>query len=126
MKKTLLALLSVMFVSSLCFAQQPSAPASQDAPKLLETKTFAGKVEWVTLGDPANKNSSRITVVDESGKSLSLELKTATATTAATTITGKDGNAITLDAIARDSKVVVEYAVSKKGINKAKSIKLVE
>ena len=42
MKKILFALLAVVFVSSLCFAQQPTV-------KVDGTKTFTGKVESVTL-----------------------------------------------------------------------------
>ena len=38
---------------------------------------------------------------------------------------GKDGKAITLGKVEKVSKVVIEYTTTKKGIHKAKSIKLV-
>ncbi|MFA6357410.1 MAG: hypothetical protein WCY09_01900 [Candidatus Omnitrophota bacterium] len=126
MKKTLLALLVVMFFSSLGFAQEVSAPASQPALKLLETKTFTGKVEWLTSGDSVNKTGQKIMVADENGKSLSFEVKTSASITGATTATDKDGNPIALSAIVKGSKVFLEYAVTKKSINKLKSIRLLE
>ena len=124
MKKIIFVILTFMFVNSLCFAQQSSS-ISPVTLKLLETKTFAGKVEWITSGDPINKISPRITVVDENGKRLSFEIKTSASVTPATIISDKDGNTITFSTITRGSKVALEYAITKKGINKAKSIKLV-
>ena len=48
MKKILLAILAIAFMSSLCFAQQASAPVSKPsptAPKPVETKSFVGKID---------------------------------------------------------------------------------
>jgi hypothetical protein len=45
MKKIVFSLLAFLLVSSLCFAQQASAPASKPTPVPVETKTLAGKVD---------------------------------------------------------------------------------
>jgi hypothetical protein len=45
MKKIIFSLFAFLFVSSLCFAQQASAPASKLTPAPVETKPLAGKVD---------------------------------------------------------------------------------
>jgi len=119
MKKILLALLAFTFASSFCFAQQVSAPVSQVAPKPVETKTFTGKVESVSLADSTKGIKSEIVAVDEKGQKLTFAVRTTA------TITDKDGKSITLGKIAKDNKVVIEYT-TKKDTNRAKSIKVVE
>jgi hypothetical protein len=119
MKKILFALFAVAFVSSLCFAQQPTAPVSQAAPKPVETKTFTGKVESVSLADSTKGTKSEIVAVDEKGQKLTFVVRTTA------TINDKDGKSITLGKIAKDIKVVIEYT-TKKDTNRAKSIKVVE
>ena len=120
MKKTLFVLLAVASVSSLCFAQQPAAPVTKTVPTPVVVKAFTGKVDSVSIGDPAKKISSKIVVIDDQGQKLSFTVKTTT------DITVKDGKAITLGSIAKDNKVAIEYTTSQKGTNKAKSIKVVE
>ena len=120
MKKILLALIVVTFASSLCFAQQPTASVSQTASKSVVTKTFKGKVDSVSIGDPTKKIPSKIVVVDDKGQKLSFTVRTTT------DITVKDGKAITLSNIVKDNKVAIEYITTKKGINRAESIKVAE
>jgi hypothetical protein len=121
MKKTFLVLSLLAFVSSLCFAaQQPTAPAAKAAPKPVVVKTFTGKVESVTLGDPVKKTRSEITVIDDGGQSLSFVAG------AKADISGKDGKATTLDKLAKGDKVLVKYTMTQKGTHRAKSIKVVE
>jgi hypothetical protein len=45
MKKFIFLLFATLFVSTLCFAQQNSTPASKLPPAFVETKTLAGKVD---------------------------------------------------------------------------------
>jgi len=47
MKKIFFSLFAFLFVSSLCFAQQASAPASKLTSAPVETKTLVGKVDKV-------------------------------------------------------------------------------
>jgi len=120
MKKILLALLAVAFVSSLCFAQQATAPVSKLTPAPVETKTFTGKVDSVSLGDATKGTKSEIVIVADNGQKLSFVVKTSTP------ITAKDGKTLTLTDIKKDNKVTVEYTTGKMGTHKAQSIKLVE
>jgi len=97
----------------------PTAPVIQTAPKPVETKTFTGKVESISLADSTKGIKSEIVVVDEKGQKLTFTVRTTA------TIADKDGKSITLGKIAKDNKVVIEYT-TKKDTNRAKSIKLVE
>jgi len=119
MKKMILALFAAAFVSSLCFAQQASAPVSQTAPAPPVTYTITGKVDSVSIGDATQGIASGITVIDEKGQKLSFVIKSGTS------ITAKDGKALTLSAIMKDNKVAVDYKTTR-GIHRAQSIKLVE
>jgi hypothetical protein len=121
MKKTLLVLLALAFVSSLCFAAgQSTAPRNKTVPKPVVIKTLIGKVESVTLGDPVKKTRPEIVAIDDKGQALSFVVG------AAADISGKDGKATTLDKIVKGDKVVVQYTTNLKGTHKAKSIRVVE
>lgn len=120
MKKILFTLVAVAFVSSLCFAQQASAPVSKPTEKPVEIKTFTGKVDSVSIGDVVKKTMSEIVVVDEKGQKLSFVVKQNTA------IFAKDGKELTLVEIKKDNKVSIEYTTNAVGTNEAKSIKLAE
>ena len=120
MKKILFALLAVAFVSSLCFAQQSTAPVTKTVPTPIVIKTFTGKVDSVSIGNPTKKIPSKIVVVDDKGQKLSFTVRTTT------DITVKDGKTITLGNIAKDNKVAIEYTTTQKGTNRAKSIKVIE
>lgn len=120
MKKIFFALIAVAFIGSLCFAQQSTMPISQPASTPKETKTLTGKVDSVSIADPKQKIPSEIVVVDDKGQKLSFRVRIST------TIFDKDGNAITLNKIAKDSKVVIEYTVGQRGTIKAESIKVVK
>ena len=121
MKKILFTLLAVAFVNSLCFAAgQSTAPVTKAVSNPVVVKTFKGEIASVTIGDPAKKTRSEISVVDEKGQKLSFVVR------AKVDISGKDGKATTLDKVAKGDKVVVEYTTTPKGTRKANSIKLVE
>jgi len=120
MKKIILVLFAVTFVSSLCFAQQSSVPVSKAATKPVEIKTFTGKVVAVSLANPAKGTNSKLEVVNEAGQKLSFVIRVNT------TITAKDGRILSLSEIKNGDKASLEYYTTKKGINRAKSIKMVE
>lgn len=121
MKKMLLAVLAIIFVSSLCFAQNATAPVSKPSPVAsIETKNITAKVDSVTIGDVAKGTKSELVVVDDNGQKLSFQVKNGTP------ITNKDGMTIALSDIKKDSKVAVEYTIKANGTNKAQSIKVVE
>ncbi|MCX5707098.1 MAG: hypothetical protein NTW13_05550 [Candidatus Omnitrophica bacterium] len=121
MKKILLAILAVTFISSLCFAAgQSTAPVTKAVSNPSVVNTFRGNVESVTLGDSTKKVRSEITVVGDKGQKLSFAVRPKVE------ISGKDGKATTLGKVAKGDKVVVEYTTTQKGTRKANSIKLVE
>ena len=120
MKKIFLTLLAATFVSSLCFAQEASAPVNQVAPKPVETKSFAGKIDAITLTDVTKGVHSAIAVVDEKGQKMDFAVRISTV------ISAKDGKTLTFSDLKKDSKVIVEYVTTGKDTNKAQSIKLVE
>lgn len=120
MKKILFTLVAVTFIGSLCFAQQASIPAPQAAPKPVETKTFVGKVNSVSIGEAAKGIRPEIVVVDEKGLELSFIV------ISGTPITAKDGKTIALNEIKKGDKVSVEYITNKMDIHKTQAIKLVE
>jgi hypothetical protein len=120
MKKILLILLAVTFVSSLCFAQQASAPVTQTAPTPVETKSFAGKIDSITLADATKGTHSAIAVVDGKGQKMDFVVRVSTV------ISAKDGKKLTFSDLKKDNKVIVEYITTAKGTNRVLSIKLVE
>jgi hypothetical protein len=73
MKKIFFVVIGVLFVSSLCFIQQPVVNAD-------ETKTFTGKVESVTptLGRPPLWTYAKIVVIADKGDKSIFFIKKAT------------------------------------------------
>ena len=120
MKKILFAIFALIFASSLCFAQQASAPVSQTVQTPVVIKTLTGKVDSVTIGDATKGTKSEFVVVAENGQELSFVVKSGTP------ITDKNAMTVTLSDIKKDNKVTVEYTTKANGTNKAQSIKLVE
>lgn len=123
----LFAISLLTLISSLCFAQSSTTYSVEVTSESNEgqalVKTFKGKVELVSFGDAIKGISTEITVVDDKGQKQNfvvLRLET--------TITGKGGSKITLDAIKKDDNVVVKYRIIKgrKLSKMAQSIKVVE
>jgi hypothetical protein len=117
MKKLLLALLAVVFISTVSFAQTSTSKTTA-APTI--TKTVTGKVDSVTIGNTAKKIKSEIAITDDNGQKLNLVVKSST------TITAKDGQKIGLGQIQKNAKVSVEYKAKTGGTNRAQSIKVIE
>lgn len=118
MKRALFLSLAIAFVSSLCFAQEASAPSSTSnstASFQIKTETFIGKVDSVSNWNTGRK--PKIVVRDNNGK------ESAFIVTADTVIIGKDGDSTTLD-WTKDNKVAIEYIVNQENIKTAKSIKV--
>lgn len=120
MKKILLALLMLTFISSFCFAQQPVSPITKTNPVTVETKTLTGKVELVSLVDPVKGTKSEIVVVDEKGQKTTFLVKTTT------TLYDADYKTTTLDKITKDQTVKVKYTTTKDGVNEAISIRVIK
>mgnify|MGYP003394894324 CR=1 FL=1 len=120
MKKILLTIIAVTFVSSLCFAAEQAAPpvVAKTAPKAIETKIFIGKIESVSLPDITKGTKSEITVVDEKNQKLTFLVK------GTTTIYDTYSNTMILDSIKKDLNVKVAYVTTKEGVNEATSIRL--
>jgi hypothetical protein len=118
MKRILLTLCVIAFVNSLCFAQQSSVPVSQAAPEPVETKTFTGKIEFVSGARSKGTDfMPRIVCIDEKGNIWDCYANITTV------IFNKDGKLITIVDIKKGDKVVIIYVPTKM---LAKSIKVVE
>jgi hypothetical protein len=120
MKKILFTLLLMSFVGSLCFAQQPTAPASQSTAKIAETKTFTGKVDFIIVADPVKRTRSELTVANDNGQKMLFRVSDATH------VIDKNGRTAAFAKITTNNKVVIEYITTKAGNNRAQSIKVVE
>jgi hypothetical protein len=94
-------------------AKTHSPAAHQPVPAL----EVVGRVDAVTLEDPAKGVRSEISIIDEAGARYILIVKPTT------TIYGPDWKAITLDKLSKDQQVRVQYAKSKEGSFTALSIK---
>jgi hypothetical protein len=121
MKKMLFVLIAVAFVSSLCFAQEVSAPSNignTTASVRAKTETFIGEVIIVSNGNA--ETNSKIVVKDDNGKTSTFRVTTDTA------IIGKNGNPTTLD-WTMHNKVAIEYTVNhEKGTRTVKSVKVLK
>ncbi len=109
MKKVLWTFIALAFVGSLCFAQQPIAPAT---PAVTETvKTFVGKVETVTptMGKPPLWVYCRIVVTSDTGDKDSFYVMKTTA------ITDVDGKNVSGSAVKRGKKVEVKSSIITNG-----------
>ncbi len=133
MKKILFVLFAAVFISSLCFAAQPKAPAAKTAAKptndvvKAEAKpakdkvkhiTVTGKVDTVSVGI-AKKTSSEITVIDDKGQKISFLVKSSTI------ISAKNGKPLKLGEIKKDAKIAIQYKTYREN-NKALVIRLLE
>jgi hypothetical protein len=96
MKKVLLALLMVVFVSGICFA---------------EAKEVSGKIETVTNG--------KIEIIDDMGTLVALTA------TSATKVVGDAANILTLDQLKKGEKVKVKYEENA-GAKEAKDVNVVK
>jgi len=120
MNKIFFSILAVVFVYSLCFAQQPTVPMSSSKLAVPENKILAGKVESVSLANVEKGTKTEITVVDESGKKVTFLVKSTV------TIYDADHSAITLDKINKDENVKIKYSTTKEGVEEAVSIRVVK
>lgn len=96
--------------------QKPKAHSSA-VHKPVPAIEAVGRVDLVTLEDPAKGIRSEIAIVDDAGARLILIVKPTT------TIYGPDWKAITLDKLSKDQQVRVQYQKSKEGSFTALSIK---
>jgi len=120
MKKSIFLVAIISFVSSVCFAQQPPLAAQRIAQPQVQTKTVVGKIETVTLADSTKGTNAELTVVDENGNKTNLVVaSTAIIRDSATAI-------ISLDKLAKEEKVQVEYHKTTAGANEATSIMLLK
>ncbi len=107
MKKILLTLIAVAFVSSLCFVAEPSANAD-------EAKTFTGKVESIQKGiaKPPKWTYTRITFVTDSGEKI---LVHAIQATKVIDLSGKDitegGKIFAAVYLKKGQRVEVKYSI---------------
>jgi len=120
MRNILFILLLLAFATSICLAQNPAAPVKPVVSTAVVTKTLSGKVDSVTVADPAKGTKSEIVVIGDTGVKTALLVKTST------TIYDADWKAITLDKIQKDAMVKVKYATTKEGVNEATWISLLK
>lgn len=122
MKRLVGALFVLTVVCSVCFAQEAavkmSAPAVAAAQKVDNTKVIKGKIDSVSLADPAKGLKSTIVVVSENNQKVTILV------IPTTVVYDADWKAINLDKIAKDQNVKIKYSVNNDGANEALSINL--
>jgi len=123
MKKSIILLISLFFLGSfpaLGIAQQQASPVSK-APSLApKPKSLTGKVDSVSLADPAKEVRSELLVTDTSNKKITFLVKSTT------TIYDINWKPVTLDKITKEMSVRVKYTTTKEGVNEATSVKIVK
>jgi uncharacterized protein YxeA len=121
MKKVLFLLLAVIFVSSLCFAQEASVSSGETTAVVqVKTKTFVGKVASVNAGDSMAGMKPQITATDESGRQWTFQVASDAS------IVNKNGEATSLSWIGKDSKVEIKYTETQDSPKMAQSVKVLE
>lgn len=123
MKKSIIVLISLIFLGSfpaLGIAQQQTPPASKTPSLITKPKSLTGKVDSVSLADPAKEIRSELLVTDESNKKITFLVKSTT------TIYDINWKPVTLDKITKDMLVRVKYTTTKEGVNEATSVKIVK
>ena len=123
MKKSIVVLFSLIFLGSfpaLGFAQQQTPPISKATSLIPKPKSLTGKVDSVSLADPAKEIRSELLVTDESNKKITFLVKSTT------TIYDINWKPVTLDKITKEMSVRVKYTTTKEGVNEATSVKIVK
>jgi hypothetical protein len=111
MKKLVPLSLAVVLVSCLLFVTGASA-------KVAETQTFKGMVESVSLAsDVKSGNISEITAVDSKGQKMIFAVRSGIGIE----VSGRDRLA-TLKSLDIGDKVIIEYTMTKEGVNKVTAI----
>ncbi|MDD5116140.1 MAG: hypothetical protein PHW98_03640 [Candidatus Omnitrophica bacterium] len=121
MRKLLLVLFAAVFISPLCLAQQDAEEVNKPAFEREVVPTFnaKGRVSSMIIGDFSKGIKSQLVFMTNYGRSLSLSVSAETA------ITDKDGKAIALNDIKKDSQIAIVYTMGKR-VNRAQSIQLME
>jgi len=123
MKKLLLALLAVAFVSYFCFFQPPSVKATD------EVKTFTGQIGSFTklMGKPPKWIYGKFKVTAESGENMIIYVLKATAVTDAS---GKDmtegGKKLGALFLQKGERIEVDYSTIDNDRNEAISIRCLD
>jgi len=120
MKKLSVAVIALMLVSGVCFAQgekKMGEPVNSIAKGVEAVGTYVGKVVSVTVAEPAKGvTDSTVKVSDEMGNPVSFTVSSAAK------ITDASLNAITLGQLKEGEKVRVTATKTKDGKEEAKSI----
>jgi hypothetical protein len=124
MRRVVVVVAALMVLASSAFGQdgvllalQKTKPHSSSAHKPVPALEVVGRVDVVKLEDPSSGVRAEIHVVDEAGARHIMIVKPTT------TIYGPDWKAITLDKLAKDQQVRVQFVKSKEGSFTALSIK---
>lgn len=131
MKRILGILCACIFSTGLCYAQTPAAsstmpkaPAAVPASKAVETpktpavKVLMGKVESVSMADPAKGTKSEIVIMDENAKKSTVLVKSST------TLYDEAWKPMTLDKIKAGDKIKIKYEITPEGMEEAVSVHL--
>ncbi len=115
--KTALVLAALLFlcgITTLNLVQKAEGKTAKKA----EARTFTGRVDAVSLADPAKGTKSEVVLIDTNKKKLSFLI------TSITTMYGVKSVPITLDKIKKGDKVKVKYTTTKEGVNEAISVRI--
>lgn len=119
MKKALFVFVAMLFVSSVCFAQQAPMAPKHVTPMATANKTVTGRIQSVSLGDTAKNLKPEIEIIDKMNKTRKIVVMPATV------ISDKEGKVVSLDKVTKGENVSVKYTVTKEGVKEALTIKIV-
>lgn len=123
MKQSIIILISLIFFGSfsvLSFAQQQTQLISITPSLMPKPKSLTGKVDSVSLANPAKEIRSELLVTDKGNKKITFLVKSTT------TIYDINWKPVNLDKITKDMLVKVKYITTKEGVNEATSVKIVK
>lgn len=123
MKKLIIALAFMMCLFNFPaagFSQLQISPVHKEASPAAKFKRLTGRVESVSLADPARGTRSEIVVMDkDNNRNAFIVMTTAT-------LYDVNWKAITLDKINKDQTVRVKYTTTKEGVNEATSVNVLK
>jgi hypothetical protein len=117
MKKAIILAFSMIFLYLFSFAYNVTETVGT---KILQSKTFKGKVDSVVLSDSSKDSRSEIVVIGDKGQKVMFVVNSST------NIYSKDRQIWSLRRITAGETVEVEYTQSKSGLDRALTISVIE
>jgi len=118
MKKLFFALLFVVFVGAVCFAEEASVSSGTSSALPWGTMTFTGTITKMSSGTILKRTNLEITAKDSTGEESTFILADNAV------VTGKDGSKVSANWLSDNDKVTIEYTMDSDGVKTVKSVKM--